>query len=61
MGEILFCEFDLNDHGFASDGLIEIKTPPFCTMGTTSRGRIQQQDGPIGRQACVSWARSEEA
>jgi hypothetical protein len=49
MGEILFCEFDLNDHGFASDGLIEIKTPPFCTMGKISRGRIQQQDGPIGR------------
>ena len=25
MDEILFCEFDLNDHGFATDGLIEIR------------------------------------
>ena len=46
MGEILFCEFDLNDHGFATDGLIEIKTRSFCTMGTAS----------MGRESATEWA-----
>jgi hypothetical protein len=46
----------LTDHSFATGNLIEVNFRLFCATPN-----IQQQDGPIGRQACVALACSGEA
>jgi len=38
MGAFLFCGCGLNDHSFATVGLIEIKARSLCAMGKTLMG-----------------------